>query len=133
MALLDEFKKFAMRGSVVDLAVGVVIGGAFGKIVSSFVNDVLMPPLGLLIGGVDFSGLALTLRAAEGAAPAVLWKYGAFVQSIVDFTIVAFAIFLVVKGMNSLQRQQEAVPAPPAPPPPEVVLLTEIRDSLRSR
>jgi large conductance mechanosensitive channel len=130
MALLDEFKKFAMRGSVVDLAVGVVIGGAFGKIVTSFVNDVLMPPLGVLLGGVSFSGLAVTLKAAEGEAPAVLWKYGAFAQSIVDFAIIAFAIFLVVKAMNSMQKKQEAAPAAP---PPEVTLLTEIRDSLRSR
>jgi large conductance mechanosensitive channel len=133
MALLDEFKSFAMRGNVVDLAVGVVIGGAFGKIVTSFVNDVLMPPLGMLLGGVNFSGLALTLKAAEGEAPAVLWKFGSFIQSVVDFTIIAFAIFLVVKAMNTLQRKQAATPPPPAPPPPEVVLLTEIRDSLRSR
>ena len=131
MALLDEFKQFAMRGNVVDLAVGVVIGSAFGKIVSSFVNDVLMPPLGLLLGGVSFGGLAVTLKAAEGEAPAVLWKYGAFVQTIVDFAIIAFAIFLVVKGMNAMQKQKEA--APPPPPAPEVVLLTEIRDSLRQR
>jgi large conductance mechanosensitive channel len=131
MALLDEFKQFAMRGSVVDLAVGVVIGGAFGKIVSSFVNDVLMPPLGLLLGGVDFSDLAVTLKAAEGEAPAVLWRYGAFIQSIVDFTIIAFAIFLVVKAMNAMQKQKEA--APPPPPAPEVALLTEIRDTLRQR
>jgi large conductance mechanosensitive channel len=133
MALLDEFKQFAMRGNVVDLAVGVVIGGAFGKIVTSFVNDVLMPPLGMLLGGVNFSGLAVTLKAAEGEVPAVLWKYGSFVQSIVDFTIIAFAIFLVVKAMNSMQKKQEAAPAALAPPPPEVVLLTEIRDSLRNR
>ena len=131
MALLDEFKTFAMRGSVVDLAVGVVIGGAFGKIVTSFVNDVLMPPLGMLLGGVSFSGLAVTLKAAEGDVPAVLWKYGAFLQSIVDFTIIAFAIFLVVKAMNSLQKEKAA--AAPPPPPAEVVLLTEIRDSLRKR
>jgi large conductance mechanosensitive channel len=130
VALLDEFKSFAMRGNVVDLAVGVVIGGAFGKIVTSFVNDVLMPPIGLALGGVDFSGLAVTLKAAEGDAPAVLWKYGAFVQTVVDFTIVAFAIFLVVKAMNSMQKKQEAAPAPP---PAEVTLLTEIRDALRSR
>jgi len=133
MSLLDEFKKFAMRGSVVDLAVGVVIGGAFGKIVTSFVNDVLMPPLGMLLGGVNFGGLAVTLRDAVGEAPAVLWKYGAFIQSIVDFAIIAFSIFLVVKAMNSMQKKQEAAPAAPAAPPPEVVLLTEIRDSLRSR
>lgn len=130
MSLLDEFKKFAMRGSVVDLAVGVVIGGAFGKIVTSFVSDVLMPPVGMLLGGVDFSGLAVTLQAAQGEVPAVLWRYGAFVQTVVDFAIVAFAIFLVIKAMNSMQKKQEAAPAGP---PPEVALLTEIRDSLRSR
>ena len=90
MALLDEFKKFAMRGNVVDLAVGVVIGGAFGKIVTSFVSDVLMPPLGMLLGGVSFSGRALTLKAAEGEAPAVLWKYGAFIQSIVDHAMARY-------------------------------------------
>jgi large conductance mechanosensitive channel len=131
MALLDEFKKFAMRGSVVDLAVGVVIGGAFGKIVTSFVNDVLMPPLGMMLGGVDFSGLAITLKDAVGETPPVLWKYGAFIQTIVDFAIIAFAIFLVVRLMNSMQKKQEA--APPPPPPPEITLLTEIRDSLRNR
>jgi len=130
MALLDEFKKFAMRGNVVDLAVGVVIGGAFGKIVTSFVNDVLMPPLGLLLGGVNFGGLAITLKEAIGEAPPVLFKYGAFIQSIVDFMIIAFAIFLVVKAMNAMQKKQEAAPAAP---PPEVVLLTEIRDTLRQR
>ncbi len=130
MAMLDEFKKFAMRGNVVDLAVGVVIGGAFGKITSSFVNDILTPPLGLLIGGVDFSSLAVTLKEAEGETAAVLWNYGAFIQSIVDFTIIAFAIFLVVKAMNSMQKQEEAAPKPP---PQEVVLLTEIRDSLQQR
>jgi large conductance mechanosensitive channel len=131
MALLDEFKQFAMRGNVVDLAVGVVIGSAFGKIVSSFVNDVLMPPLGLVLGGVDFSKLAVTLKAAEGDVPGVLWRYGAFIQTIVDFTIIAFAIFLVVKAMNAMQKKQEA--APPPAPSPEVTLLTEIRDSLRQR
>jgi large conductance mechanosensitive channel len=130
MAWLDEFKKFAMRGNVVDLAVGIVIGAAFGKIVSSFVNDVLMPPIGLIVGGVNFSNLALTLKAAVGDTPAVLWKYGAFIQTIVDFAIVAFAIFLVVKAMNAMQRKEEAAPEPP---PPEVVLLTEIRDTLRQR
>jgi large conductance mechanosensitive channel len=133
MALLDEFKQFAMRGSVVDLAVGVVVGGAFGKIVTSFVNDVLMPPIGMLLGGVDFSDLAVTMKAAEGDAPAVLWKYGAFIQSIVDFAIIAVAIFLVVKAMNAMQRKPAAAPAPPPAPPPEVVLLTEIRDALRNR
>jgi len=131
MTLLDEFKRFAMRGNVVDLAVGVVIGGAFGKIVTSFVNDVLMPPLGLLLGGVNFGGLAITLKDAVGDTPPVLFKYGSFIQSIVDFTIIAFAIFLVVKAMNALQKEKEA--APPPPPAPEVALLTEIRDTLRQR
>jgi large conductance mechanosensitive channel len=129
MALLDEFKKFAMRGNVVDLAIGVVIGAAFGKVVASFVNDVLMPPIGLLLGGVDFTRLAVVLKAAEGDTPAVLWRYGAFIQTLVDFTIIAFAIFLVVKAMNALQRKEEVA----APPTPEVTLLTEIRDTLRSR
>ena len=133
MALLGEFKSFAMRGNVVDLAVGIVIGGAFGKIVTSFVNDVLMPPLGMVLGGVDFSDLAVILKAAEGEAPAVLWKYGAFIQSIVDFAIIAFAIFLVVKAMNSMQKKQEAAPAAPPPTPEDVVLLREIRDALRAR
>src|SRR5688572_29741515 len=119
-----------MRGNVVDLAVGVVIGAAFGRIVTSFVNDVLMPPIGLLVGGVDFSGLAVMLKAAEGDTPAVLWRYGAFIQTIVDFAIIAFAIFLVVKAMNSMQKKQEAAPAAP---PAEVALLTEIRDELRRR
>ena len=115
MTWLDEFKKFAMRGNVVDLAVGIVIGAAFGKIVSSFVNDVLMPPIGLFAGGVDFSDLAVTLQAAEGDAPAVLWKWGAFVQTIVDFLIVAFAIFLVIRQMNRLKERFEKKPIAPAP------------------
>lgn len=131
MGMLGEFKTFAMRGNVVDLAVGVVIGGAFGKIVSAMVDGVLMPPLGLLLGGVDFSDLAITLKAAEGAAPAVLWKYGAFLQTMIDFIIIAFAIFLLIKGINSLKRREEAKAAPPAEPSEEVLLLREIRDSLR--
>lgn len=130
MAMLDEFKKFAMRGNVVDLAVGVVIGAAFGKITSSFVDGILMPPIGLLVGGVDFSNLAVTLKAAEGDTPAVLWQYGAFIQSVIDFLIIAFAVFLVVKVMNSMQKKEEEAPKAP---PQEIVLLTEIRDSLRQR
>jgi large conductance mechanosensitive channel len=129
--MIQEFKTFAMRGNVIDLAVGVVIGGAFGKIVSSFVNDVIMPPLGLLLGGVDFSSLALTLRAAEGETPAVLLRYGAFINTVVDFLIIAWAIFMVVKAMNSLKKKEEA--APPPAPPKEEVLLTEIRDLLKAR
>jgi len=131
MSLITEFKQFAMRGNVVDMAVGIIIGGAFGKIVSSFVGDVLMPPLGMLIGGVDFSSLSITLREAAAGAPAVVLGYGKFIQSVVDFTIIAFAIFLMIKAMNSMQKQQQAAP-PPAPPPQEV-LLGEIRDLLKTR
>ena len=134
MSMISEFKDFAMRGNVVDMAVGIVIGGAFGKIVSSFVADVLMPPIGLLLGGVDFSDLAITLSAATADADAVLLSYGVFIQTVVDFLIIAFAIFLVVKAMNTLMKEEEAPEAPPAPPAPsnEEVLLTEIRDALRS-
>ena len=131
MSMMSEFKDFAMRGNVVDMAVGIVIGGAFGKIVSSFVADVLMPPIGLALGGVDFTNLAITLQEATGEAEAVLLKYGVFIQTVVDFLIIAFAIFLVVKAMNSLKQEEEE--APPAPPEPsaEEKLLTEIRDALQ--
>ena len=129
MSLASEFKEFALRGNVVDLAVGIVIGGAFGKIVSSFVADVLMPPLGMLLGGVNFTDLAITMKEATATAPAVLWSYGKFVQSILDFTIIAFAIFLLIKAMNTMKKKEEA--AVPAAPPPQEVLLTEIRDLLK--
>ena len=129
--MFEEFKKFAMRGNVVDLAVGMVIGGAFGKIVSSFVKDVLMPPIGMLMGGVDFSDLAITLKEAVGETAAVTMNYGLFIQTVVDFLIVAFAIFMVVKAMNSMKKEEEAAPAAPAAPSKEEVLLTEIRDALR--
>ena len=134
MGMMSEFKDFAMRGNVVDMAVGIVIGGAFGKIVSSFVADVLMPPIGLLLGNVDFSDLAVTLKAAAEGVEAVTLRYGVFIQTVIDFVIIAFAIFMVVKAMNSLKKKEEAAP-PPAPPEPskEEVLLTEIRDALRSR
>ena len=111
---LQEFKEFAMRGNMIDMAVGIIIGAAFGKIVSSLVADVIMPPLGLLIGGVDFTDLAITLKRATGDDPAVLLRYGAFLQTVVDFLIVAFAIFLMVKGINSLRRKQADKPAPAA-------------------
>jgi len=133
MSMLTEFRDFAVRGNVVDMAVGIVMGGAFGKIVSSFVGDVLMPPIGLLLGGVDFSDLAVTMKDAAEGAPAVTLKYGAFIQTIVDFTIIAFAIFLVVKAMNTVIKKKEAAPPPPPGPSKEEVLLTEIRDALRSR
>ena len=131
MGFMKEFKEFAMRGNVVDLAVGLIIGAAFGKIVSSLVGDVLMPPLGLLIGGVDFTELGITLRAATESGPAVNLRYGAFLQTIVDFMIVAFAIFLVVKGMNTLKRRKEAAPSTPPAPSQEITLLSEIRDLLK--
>ena len=134
MSMVSEFKEFAMRGNVMDMAVGIIIGGAFGKIVSSFVNDVLMPPIGLALGNVDFSELAITLQEASGDSAAVLMKYGVFINTIIDFVIIAFAIFLVIKGMNSLQKEEEAAPEPEAPPAPsaEEVLLTEIRDALKA-
>jgi large conductance mechanosensitive channel len=136
MGMVSEFKEFAMRGNVVDLAVGVVIGAAFGKIVASLVNDIIMPVIGNFIGGVNFSDLAIELQAASVDAagaevPAVLLKYGAFIQTIVDFLIIAFAIFVAVKVINSLKRKEEAAPAAPAEPSEEVKLLTEIRDALK--
>lgn len=138
MGMVSEFKEFAMRGNVVDLAVGVVIGAAFGKIVASLVNDIIMPAVGYVVGGVDFSELAIVLKeasvdAAGAEVPAVLVKYGAFVQTVVDFLIIAFAIFVAVKVINSLKRKQEAAPAAPAEPSEEVKLLTEIRDTLKQR
>lgn len=133
MKMLQDFKAFAMRGNVVDMAVGIIIGGAFGKIVSSFVADVIMPPIGLLLGGVDFSDLAITLKAAEEGQPAVLLKYGMFINTVIDFLIIAFAIFMVIKGMNSLKKKEEEKPAAPPEPPADVKLLTEIRDLLKKQ
>ena len=130
--MLQEFKEFAMKGNVVDLAVGVIIGGAFGKIVSSLVADVIMPPIGVLMGGVDFTKLGVVLKeAVDEKTPAVLLNYGNFVQSVVDFTIVAFAIFMAIKLMNKMKKTEP--PAPEAPPAPtkEELLLTEIRDILK--
>ncbi len=130
MGMLKEFKEFAVKGNVVDMAVGIIIGAAFGKIVSSFVADVIMPPIGLLLGGVDFSNLAFTLKEAAGDAPAVVLAYGKFIQTVVDFTIVAFAIFLVVKAMNSMKKKEEEAPAEPSK---QEVLLGEIRDLLKEK
>jgi large conductance mechanosensitive channel len=133
MSVVKEFKEFAVKGNVVDLAVGIIIGGAFGKIVSSLVGDVIMPPLGLLIGGVDFRDLSATLKAPLlGSAPVSL-RYGAFIQTWFDFAIIAFAVFLLIKGINALKRRKESAPAEPAPPPADVVLLTEIRDLLKTQ
>ena len=131
MSMLQEFKTFAVKGNVMDMAVGIIIGGAFGKIVSSFVSDVIMPPIGLLIGGVNFQDLSITLKEAVGETAAVTLNYGKFIQTVVDFTIIAFAIFLVVKGMNSLKKKEEAAPIAPPAPSAEQQLLTEIRDLLK--
>jgi len=114
MSMVKEFKEFALKGNVMDMAVGVIIGGAFGKIVSSFLNDIVMPPLGMLMGGVDFTDKVLVMKAAEGANKAVTLNYGAFVTNIVDFVIIAAAVFAAVKGINSLKRSEPAAP-PPAP------------------
>ena len=133
MKALAEFKAFAMKGNVVDMAVGVVIGAAFGKIVSSLVADILTPVLGLLVGGVNFTNLKVTLRDAVDQKPPVTWNYGSFIQTIFDFLIIAWAIFMLVKLVNRLQRQPPPAPPVPPPPPPEVVLLTEIRDALKAQ
>lgn len=129
--MIKEFREFIMRGNILDLAVAVIIGGAFGKIVSSFVNDIIMPPIGLLLGGVNFTDLKMVLKAAEGDVEAVTLNYGAFVQNIVDFLIVAFVIFMVIKAYNNLQKKEEEAPAAPPEPSNEEKLLTEIRDLLK--
>jgi large conductance mechanosensitive channel len=136
MKLLDEFKAFAMRGNVVDMAVGIIIGGAFGQIVNSMVKDVIMPPIGMLLGKVDFSELAIVLKkesvdAAGNTIKAVTLGYGTFINTIINFLIVAAAIFAMIKLMNSLKKKEEAKPAAPPAPAPEVVLLTDIRDLLK--
>ncbi|WP_209331964.1 large-conductance mechanosensitive channel protein MscL [Lunatimonas salinarum] len=138
MSLLKEFRDFAVRGNVVDLAVAVIIGGAFGKIVTSLVNDIIMPPIGLLVGGVDFSDLAIVLKEASvgsdgEAIAAVTMGYGAFIQVVIDFTIIAFAIFMIVKLINNLKRKEEKASTPPPPTVNKTeVLLEEIRDLLKS-
>ncbi len=134
MSIVSEFKEFAMKGNVVDLAVGVIIGGAFGKIVTSLVGDIFMPLLGLATGGINFSDMAITLKeaSADGKVPAVLLAYGKFIQNSIDFLIVAFAIFLMVKAINRFNKKPEA-PAVAPPPPAEEVLLTEIRDLLKQK
>jgi len=133
MRFIQEFKSFAVRGNVVDMAVGIIIGAAFGKIVSSIVEDVIMPPIGLVVGGVDFSDLAITMKAASDGVPAVMFKYGKFIQTVLDFTIIAFAVFMLVKGVNALKKKEEAAPSAPAGPSREEVLLSEIRDILKSK
>jgi len=131
MSFMSEFKDFAVKGNVVDMAVGIIIGAAFGKVVASFVSDVLMPPLGMALGGVNFTDLAITIQEASDGVDAILIKYGAFIQTIIDFLIIAFAIFVAVKTMNSMKKKAEEAPAEPPKPSDEVVLLREIRDSLK--
>lgn len=138
MKIIQEFKEFAIKGNVVDMAVGIIIGAAFGKIVTSLVNDVIMPPIGMIIGGVNFTGLRLVLKsatvdAAGVASPEVAINYGAFIQVLFDFIIVAFCIFMMIKGLNSLKKKKEEAPAAPPAPTKEEVLLTEIRDLLKNK
>ncbi len=130
MSFVTEFKKFAMRGNVVDLAVGVIIGAAFGKIVSSLVADIVMPLLGLVVGGINFTDMKITLKEAVGASPAVNLNYGMFIQSIFDFLIIAFSIFIAIRGINKLTNPKEAAPAEK---PADIKLLEEIRDLLRQK
>ncbi|MCR5180882.1 MAG: large-conductance mechanosensitive channel protein MscL [Bacteroidaceae bacterium] len=146
-SFIQEFKDFAMRGNVVDMAVGVIIGGAFGKIVTSVVNDILMPPIAMLMGNVNFTDMHLTLKEAQAevvneagevvqaASEAITWNYGAFIQNVIDFLIVAFCVFLLIKGINSMKKKEEEAPAPAPDPEPtkEEVLLTEIRDLLAKK
>jgi len=129
MSIIKEFKEFAVKGNVIDLAVGIIIGAAFGKIVTSIVADVIMPPIGLLIGGVDFSDLVITLKAAEGATPAVVISIGKFIQTLIDFTIIAFAIFLLIKVINKVKAKEPPAVVTPA----QELLLIEIRDLLREK
>jgi large conductance mechanosensitive channel len=131
MSMVKEFREFISKGNALDLAVGIIIGAAFGKIVTSLVNDIIMPPIGLLIGGVDFSNLMLTIKGAADGKPAVTINYGVFINTIIQFLIIGFAIFLVVKAFNSMKRKKEEKPAAPPPPSKQEVLLTEIRDLLK--
>ncbi|PIW61311.1 large-conductance mechanosensitive channel protein MscL [Shewanella sp. CG12_big_fil_rev_8_21_14_0_65_47_15] len=133
MSLMKEFRAFASRGNVIDMAVGIIIGAAFGKIVSSFVADIIMPPIGIILGGVNFSDLSFVLLAAQGDAPAVVIAYGKFIQTVIDFTIIAFAIFMGLKAINTLKRKEEEAPKAPAAPTKDQELLSEIRDLLKSQ
>ncbi|KPP99882.1 large-conductance mechanosensitive channel protein MscL [Marinobacter sp. HL-58] len=133
MSIVKEFKEFAVKGNVVDMAVGIIIGVAFGKIVSSFVADVMMPPIGLLIGGVDFSNLVVTLKAAEEGVEAVTLRYGMFIQAVFDFLIVAFAVFIAVRALNSMRKKEAETPAAPPAPSAQEQLLMEIRDLLKQK
>ncbi|MFC1784001.1 large-conductance mechanosensitive channel protein MscL [Candidatus Neomarinimicrobiota bacterium] len=131
MGMIKEFKEFAVKGNMIDMAVGIVIGGAFGKIIASLVTDVIMPPIGLLLGGVDFSNLSIVLKETTEAAEAVTLNYGVFISTLVDFTIIAFAIFMVIKAINSAKKKEEEKPVEPPKPSEEVMLLKDIRDALK--
>ena len=133
MGFIKEFKTFAMKGNVMDMAIGIIIGAAFGKIIASLVGDVIMPPIGLLLGGTDFSSLAIMLKAETADTEAVMLNYGVFINTVISFLIIAFSIFVVVKGINKMKRKEETKPAAPPAPSKEEVLLTEIRDELRKR
>lgn len=131
MKFLNEFKTFAMKGNMIDMAVGIIIGGAFGKIVSSLVADIIMPPIGVLLGGVNFTDLKMTIKAATDTAEAVTWNYGNFIQVAIDFLIIALAVFMLVKAINSMKKKEEAAPAAPPTPTRDQELLVEIRDLLK--
>lgn len=133
MSMLKEFKEFAVKGNVVDMAVGVIIGAAFGKIITSLVGDVIMPPIGVALGGVDFSGLSIVVQEAIDKKPAVVISYGKFLQTIIDFVIIAFVIFMAVKAMNSLKKKEAEAPAAPAAPSNQELLLAEIRDLMKDK
>lgn len=133
MSMLKEFKEFAVKGNVVDMAVGIIIGAAFGKIITSLVGDVIMPPIGVALGGVDFSNLSIVVKEAIEKKPAVVISYGKFLQTVIDFTFIAFAMFMAIKVMNSLKKKEETAPAPPAAPPNQELLLAEIRDLLKAK
>ena len=131
MRMIKEFKEFAMKGNVMDMAVGIIIGSAFGKIIASLVTDVIMPPIGILLGGVDFSNLSFILKEATETAEAITLNYGMFINTVVDFTIIAFAIFMVIKAINSAKKKEEEKPAVPSKPSEEIMLLKDIRDALK--
>lgn len=136
MSFFKEFKEFALRGNVIDMAVGIVIGAAFGKITTSLVENIIMPPIGVLVSGINFKDLGWTIKAAAGDTPAVVIKYGQFINTVLEFIVIAFAIFTVIKFINTLRKKEEAAPAPPPPPPEptkEEVLLGEIRDILKTK
>ena len=133
MGMIKEFKEFAVKGNVVDMAVGIIIGAAFGKIISSLVGDVIMPPIGVMLGGVDFSKLSYIVKEAVENKPAVVISYGKFIQTVIDFTVIALSVFVGIKAINTLKKKEEAAPATPAPPSNEETLLAEIRDLLKSK